>query len=172
MTRPIRISTLVLAILAILAYAAPATAGGWAVTSLDPFDVPVAGQPTTIGFTIRQHGVTPVDLDDVGIRITEPGKADSYFPAVSDGPGRIGHYTASVVFPSEGTFSWLVEQGIFGPQDLGRVSVTPGADRSAGAGAGWQDSAALRYGLPLLAAICLAFVVGQIVRGRGRLIAR
>ena len=65
-------------------------AGGWAIVTVD--DVPeylVAGKPTEIGFTVRQHGATP--LNGLQARIdgrrwlkhtTAPGKAT----------GGAGHY--------------------------------------------------------------------------------
>jgi hypothetical protein len=47
--------------------ASGATAGGWAVTTLDPLPVePTAGSTTMIGWTIRQHGVAPVDFSTWG----------------------------------------------------------------------------------------------------------
>ena len=54
--------------LATLAVAAPAGAGGWAVTTLDPLAAaPVAGQPFDVGFTILQHGRTPVTMPEAAI---------------------------------------------------------------------------------------------------------
>ncbi len=151
---------------------AKVAAGGWAISSLDAFDQPVAGQPTVIGFTILQHGVTPVDLDDVGIRVFEAGTSAAYFPAVADGPQRVGHYTAQVVFPAEGTFTWLVEQGFFGPQDLGQITIGDTSSLRLAARSSSQYPPALRYGLPLLAVLCLVFIVGQRPRQRRELPAR
>jgi len=49
---------------ALLALAAPALAGGWAVITLDSLPKEVrAGQPLHLGFVIRQHGRTPVNTD-------------------------------------------------------------------------------------------------------------
>jgi hypothetical protein len=87
-------------------------AGGWALVTVD--DVPeylVAGKPTEIGFTVRQHGATP--LNGLQARIdgrrwlkhtTAPGKAT----------GGAGHYVASVVVPEPGEWTLTVESG-FGP---------------------------------------------------------
>jgi len=148
----------------------PASAGGWALTSLDPFDQPVAGEPVTVGFTILQHGVTPVDVEDVAIRIASPGQPSQLFTATSDGPNRVGHYTASVVFPAAGTFSWSVEQGWFGSHDLGEITIAAGtAGGSALAGETWQYSSLVRYGLPLVAAMCAAIALREGLRGRRRL---
>ena len=170
MKRRIWLTTCAAAVLLSTLGPAQVSAGGWAITSLDPFEQPVAGQATTIGFTILQHGVTPVDLDDVGIRVFAEGKAGQFFPAVADGPGRVGHYTAHVVFPSVGTFTWLVEQGYFAPQDLGQITITSGVAPPSAASSSPQP-AALRYGLPLIAALCLVVVVAETVRDRRRLAA-
>jgi hypothetical protein len=139
----------------------PAAAGGWAMTALDPYEQPTAGEPTVIGFTILQHGATPADVDDAGIRIV----GGEFFPAIRDG---VGHYTATVVFPTEGTFSWIVEQGWFGPQALGQITIGGSAAPAATTTSSWQYPAALRLGLPLIAALCLVFIVGQSMRERRR----
>src|SRR5688572_22466504 len=51
-----------LALLLALILTIPVFSGGWAVITLDelPTDV-VAGEPLTIGFTVRQHGIRPMD---------------------------------------------------------------------------------------------------------------
>jgi hypothetical protein len=68
-----------------------------------------------------------------------------------------------VTFPAAGSYRWSVEQGWFGPQDLGTVrvgagvtAVDPGADR-------WP--LAWRAALPLLA---VALVVAAAVDRRRR----
>jgi hypothetical protein len=103
--------------------AAPsAGAGGWAVTTLDavPTD-PVAGTPVDIGYTIRQHGVTPVELDGTAIVVhLVDGPAQRF---VGRPDGVVGHYVATVTFPTGGMVRWGVEQGWFAPQDLGTIQV-------------------------------------------------
>jgi hypothetical protein len=171
MKRSVWLTTCAVAGLLSIIGPAHVAAGGWAVTSLDPFEQPVAGQPITIGFTILQHGVTPVDVDGAGIRVFQKGTAGEFFPALHDGDGRVGHYTARLVFPREGTFTWLVEQGFFGPQELGQITInTSSATPAAGTAARWPS--ALRYGLPLVAALCVAVIVGRSGRGRRHLALR
>jgi hypothetical protein len=170
MKQTIWLTTIAVASLLAVIGATPVNAGGWAITSLDPFDQPVSGRATTIGFTILQHGVTPVEVTDVAIRVSLPGEPGEFFPAVHDGVARIGHYTARVVFPSVGTYTWVVEQGWFGPQDLGQIEVAGVAPPPEGEAP--QHPAALRYGLPAVAAMCLAFAVGQGPRDRRRLALR
>jgi hypothetical protein len=155
------------AVVGLLSIIGPAhvAAGGWAMTSLDLFEQPVAGQPITIGFTILQHGVTPVQVDGAGIRVFQKGTTGEFFPAVHDGEGRVGHYTARVVFPRDGTFAWQVEQGWFGPQELGDITITASSTAAVvDTASRWPTP--LRYGLPLVAAFCVAVIVGLSVRDR------
>jgi hypothetical protein len=165
---PMAILSLVVSLFATFAGPAEVSAGGWAVTSLDPIDEPIAGREAVVGFTIRQHGVTPVDLEGVSVRVTRSGEADLVFDAVSDAPDRIGHYTAKVVFPEAATFSWSVEQGWFGPQDLGTIDVSPDGGGSA-AGSSWTQSSILRSGLALVGVLCTVVVIRDATRGRRRL---
>ena len=90
------------------------------VSTLDPMDAPVAGQETEVGFTIRQHGVSPVDVEDVAVAITGPSGAIAVFDARQD--GTTGHYVATVVF-EEGQSTWEIRQGWFAPQPLGVIDV-------------------------------------------------
>ena len=116
--------TLVLAAMLMLALPSAALAGGWAVTTLDSVpDGFEAGQTYAIGYTIRQHGVTPVSVDRTEIRVThsESGKRLSY-RGVPEGP--VGHYVAKVTIPAAGTWTWDVTQGPFEAQPLGTLSVT------------------------------------------------
>ena len=66
----------------VLGFGSAASAGGWAVTTLDEVPVPTSGEAVTVGFTILQHGVTPADLDEgVGIEITGADGTVEVFPA-------------------------------------------------------------------------------------------
>lgn len=136
------------------------------MTTLDPFTVPPAGQETAIGFTIRQHGVTPVDLDDVGITIVSPSGASEFFPAI--GTGATGHYVANIVFREAGTSRWSVAQGWFAPHDLGTIDIVTPAAIAAPTSGGDEAPALVRYGLPILGTALGAFAVIDIVRTRRR----
>src|SRR5687767_11024556 len=122
-----RLVTLAAALL-LVALAAPAAAGGWAVTTLDAVpDRFEAGRAYDIGYTIRQHGVTPVDLASTGIRITS---ADSGKQLTFDGrkDGAVGHYVARVSFPAAGGWTWEALQDWFAPHPLGLLEVVlPGS---------------------------------------------
>jgi hypothetical protein len=105
-----------------LGFGSVASAGGWAISTLDELPNPIAGESIQVGFTIRQHGITPIDMsEDVGITITLAGGNTQYFPAAGD--GTVGHYVARVEFPSRGRYKWSIRQGIFGDQDLGEIDV-------------------------------------------------
>ena len=112
--------TLAVVLLALLA--APALAGGWAVTTVDPLPSSLqAGQTYQVGFTIRQHGVSPFNQASPRVRAH---LGDSYlsFGATRDGDG---HYTARVEFPRDGAWTWVIDQTPFATQELGTLSVQP-----------------------------------------------
>lgn len=116
----VRVSACLLAIVCAMGIGSAASAGGWAISTLDEFPVPIAGEPIDVGFTIRAHGVNPVDMtENVGITVTSVGGAAHYFPAAGD--GTVGHYVAQVEFPSVGRYRWSIRQGWFGDQDLGQI---------------------------------------------------
>jgi hypothetical protein len=112
--------------LALTALATPALAGGWAVTTFD--DMPgqiVSGKEYALGYTIRQHGATPVNVAKTEIVAVAVSGRTLSFPGRSD--GALGHYVASVFFPAGGTYTWQVTQGDFAAQDLGKLSVIAAA---------------------------------------------
>jgi len=126
-----------------------ASAGGWAVTQVDPFDQPAAGEDVEIDFTILQHGQTPVDVDGVVIVVEGADGDITQFPAES--AGTLGRYRATIEFPESGRYQWSVIQGWFGPQDLGALDID---------GTGWSPPAAAWFVGPLgLAAIAGTGVV-------------
>ncbi len=139
--------TLFLAVLALAlgALATPALAGGWAVTTFD--DMPgqfVSGQEYTLGYTIRQHGATPINVDKTEILAVATSGRTLAFPGKSQ--GNVGHYIASVFFPAGGTYTWQVTQGAFAPQDLGKITILAEAgttsDKAAAADKTAADKAA------------------------------
>lgn len=86
----------------------PVFAGGWAVITLDelPTDV-VVGKPFTIGFTVLQHGKTPMtDLEPTVTAKLSKGEQRTFF-AVPE--GKPGHYTATLTFPQDGNWEWSIQ---------------------------------------------------------------
>lgn len=161
---------------AVAVAASSAVAGGWAVTTLDSVPAPGVNEKVEVGFTIRQHGVTPVRPEgDVGIQITSESRVSSYFAAEPNGP--TGHYVATVIFPEAGTFTWLARQGWFEPQPLGTVVVgsghAVGADNSAGGKVSssierYRWPIGLRIGLLVAAVGLLAFSLWDAIGGTRR----
>lgn len=127
-----RAPALLIAVLALSlgVFASPALAGGWAVTSFD--DLPgefVTGKEYLLGYTIRQHGQTPVNVDKTEILAVASSGRTLAFPGKAD--GATGHYVAAVFFPASGTYTWKVTQGIFEAQDLGTLTVLAAAGATA-----------------------------------------
>jgi len=140
--------TILVAVLALSLgiFATPALAGGWAVTTFD--DLPgqfVSGKEYVLGYTIRQHGQTPINVDRTEILALASSGRTLSFPGKSD--GAVGHYLATVFFPAGGTYTWQVTQGAFAPQDLGRITVLAAAGTSTSDKAA-TDKAAADKALP------------------------
>lgn len=96
-----------------------ASAGGWATVVLDRESAAVgldggvvAGAPVTIGFTVLQHGVSPMDGLAPLITATNgaSGERASFRAVAEGGPG---HYVATLTLPSAGVWAWQVDA--FGP---------------------------------------------------------
>ncbi|HEV8516295.1 MAG TPA: hypothetical protein VGQ47_01490 [Candidatus Limnocylindrales bacterium] len=105
-----RAGALALAALALvgLATAAPVAAGGWASATLDGTPPsPNAGQPAEILFTLKQHGITPIDWEQATVvaRHSETGETLRVIAEARGG----GHYAAIVTFPKAGTWTWTLE---------------------------------------------------------------
>ena len=97
-----------LALLSALILTIPVFAGGWAVITLDelPTNV-VAGEPLTIGFTVRQHGIRPMDgLDPT---VTARLSKGEEFVVAAEADDKPGHYTARLTFPQEGKWEWSIQ---------------------------------------------------------------
>ena len=97
-----------LALLLALVFVFPAFAGGWAVITLDelPTNV-VAGKPLTIGFTVLQHGKTPVT--NIDPTVTAKLSLDEKLVVYAEPEGKPGHYVATLTFPKEGNWEWSIQ---------------------------------------------------------------
>lgn len=88
-------------------FAVPAYAGGWAVISLDSLPTGVtAGEPFTVGFTVLQHGITPLDGLTPYITASLSGEQVSVSAESDKTPG---HYTATLTLPTAGEWSWSIQ---------------------------------------------------------------
>lgn len=86
----------------------PVFAGGWAVITLDelPTNV-VAGEPLTIGFTVRQHGITP--MAGITPTITAHLSKEEQLSVFAKADDKVGHYTATLTFPKDGEWQWSIQ---------------------------------------------------------------
>jgi hypothetical protein len=101
--------------------AVPALAGGWAVTTLDALSENMqAGETYSVGYTIRQHGERPFPGATPTIRIMR-GDQMLVFKGMPD--GQPGHYVSKVQFPSDGEWTWVVDQTPFATQQLGAITI-------------------------------------------------
>jgi hypothetical protein len=139
--------------------ASAAVRGGWATSTLDEAPQAEPGATDEIGFTILQHGRTPVNVDDVAVVI-----GDQEWPAVEK--GEVGHYVAEVTFPVEGEYAWAIRQGWFGDYDLGTLKVGD-VDAVAGASSGswWSD---MPWALRVLLVLPIVASAGLYVLDRSR----
>ncbi len=166
------------ATLALALLPAAANAGGFATVGLSSLpEGTAAGSPWDVRLTILQHGRTPLDDVQPAVRITGPGGGETKTFAARP-TGRPGEYRASVVFPSAGTWMYVVDDGFsqthtFAPvriaaasaEDVPAAAARPDPARAASGDGGGPD-----LGLALgaaLAAGLLAAAVMLLVRRRG-----
>jgi hypothetical protein len=125
----VRRMLLALPIVALLALAPSAFAGGWATVGLSSTPAGTEpGKPWNVNMTILQHGRTP--LDDLSPTITiRNGDATKTFNA--EPTGKPGVYRASVVFPSAGKWNYEVNDGFITGQPHTYPAVEIGAPASA-----------------------------------------
>jgi hypothetical protein len=157
--------SMAMALIVVVLAAGPVSAGGWAVTTLDSIPAAAANQKVEVGFTIRQHGVTPVNPDgDVGIVFRSSSGQERFFAAEAVGP--VGHYVAEVTFPDPGAWTWAVRQGWFADQALGTLEL---ASRRAVAPSGdYRWPGWIRVGLPTLAVLFGAAAMFEFTSQRRR----
>jgi len=114
-----------LAVSAALVLAAPAAAGGWASAGLGPPDSGIgAGDTWNAEVTILQHGVTPLVGVSPVVKISKGGETHD-FPAAPT--GKDGVYLAKVKFPSEGSWTYQVDDGFSQTHSFAAVQVGPGS---------------------------------------------
>lgn len=112
-----------LALLFAFLFVFPASGGGWAVITLDQLPTGViAGEPLTIGFTVLQHGRTP--LSDLEPTVTANLQKDQEFVVHAEPDSEPGHYTATLTFPKEGEWRWSI-QAFTMDQPMPALSVAP-----------------------------------------------
>jgi len=93
--------------------AATAFAGGWANAVMDtpPNDPAGPNVPVSLGFTLLQHGETPVDWGVAQIVLTND-QTGQQIVANATPSGPIGHWTADLTLPAEGSWSYTVRHDL------------------------------------------------------------
>jgi len=100
--------SIALAIVLSLVFVLPVLAGGWAVITLDELPTGiVAGEPFTVGFTVLQHGKTP--MTGLEPTITANLYKETEFVVDAEPEGKPGHYTTTLTFPKEGEWRWSIQ---------------------------------------------------------------
>jgi mono/diheme cytochrome c family protein len=86
-------------------------AGGWAVITVE--DLPehfIAGQPTTLKFSVRQHGQRLLGGLNAGVSAASRSKVVE----AAAKPGQPGYYSATLTLPAAGEWTVTIHSG-FGP---------------------------------------------------------
>ena len=104
-----RIAAVLAASAIFLVLAVPVLAGGWAdiVADAQTGKPPVEGQPTEVGFTVLQHGVTPAPWETATVHFTDSATGES-FDVTATNDRDDGHFVAKATLPHAGYWSWQV----------------------------------------------------------------
>jgi hypothetical protein len=147
-----------------LVIAAPASAGGWTNVTLDslPADIQV-GQNRSLGFMVRQHGITPISNVTPTLRARNAATGER-LSAVARQEGPVGHFVVDVTFPSAGDWRWSVTPAPFPEVDLGGVNILPAGaaapQQTAGSGFSFGTLAAARPTLRWAGFLALLLALG------------
>jgi hypothetical protein len=161
------------ALAATLLLAGTALAGGWANAVMDdpPPDPPSAGEPMTIGFTLLQHGVTPV-TDPAPIITVRNAATGERLSVTATQEGADGHWIAVITFPSEGTWRYEVTHDLivgmngFNPVTVGAAAHAAPATAATSATA---TQPLIAVALTLLVTLGVASALILTIRRRGGL---
>jgi hypothetical protein len=159
------------AVAAALAAPSGAAAGGFSTVGVDPLPDGIgAGRTWQVQLTILQHGLTPLTNVKPQVIVTRGSERRVFAAAATKWPGV---YRAQVVFPSVGTWRYVVDDGFtmthtFPPVRVrahggGKTSVAaPAGGASSGPGATARPSGAADGNGPNIAlALAVAAVAGS-----------
>jgi hypothetical protein len=125
------IFALAVVVVAMLALAAPAFGGGWAVVTLDELPTEVrAGEQLHLGFMVRQHGQTPTNDVTPYLSATKEG-ATGDVRVTAKQEGVTGHFVVDVTFPSDGVWRWQIVPAPFEGTKFAPLTVLPAAAQAA-----------------------------------------
>jgi len=151
-----------------LTLAATVLAGGWANAVMDtPPDDPGPNQPVTLGFTLLQHGETPVDWGVAQVVATSAETGQEVI-ATATPDGATGHWSADVTLPVAGSWTYEVRHDLeittidAQPISVGDEAAASGAATSVGL------SPALLTAGGFLALVGVALVSGVLLVTRSR----
>ncbi len=151
----------VIAVLAVLVLSAvaivPALGGGWAVVSLDALPANVhAGEAFAVGFTVLQHGRTPLaGLDPKPIvEAVLAGTAQVVRVQASD-EGAPGHYMAELTLPVDGNWEWTIDAFAGMAHPMPTLVVSRAVERAATA----QPQAGAWAAAGVLALVCVGLAL-------------
>jgi hypothetical protein len=102
-----------------------ARAGGWANVTLDSLPTDVrAGQALSIGFMVRQHGITPVSkIGDLTLKpylLAVHAASKTEIRADARQSGEVGHFVVEVTFPKDGAWTFKIVPAPFpDPVEIG-----------------------------------------------------
>jgi hypothetical protein len=155
---------------ATLLLAGTALAGGWANAIMDdpPPDPPSAGEPMTIGFTLLQHGVTPVNDPAPTVTLRNAATGEELTVTATQ-EGASGHWVATITFPSDGIWRYEVTHDLivgmhgFNPVTIGAVAPAAPATAASTSAAATQPLISV-----LLALLLATLAVGAFVLSRRR----
>ena len=108
MKRKRKLTVVLMMLMLLLVPATAALAGGWAVITLDALPGQIrAGETLRLGFTVRQHGVRP--LNDVTPMLSAVNRdTGETVTATAEQVGAIGHFEVAVRFPDAGVWEWQI----------------------------------------------------------------
>ena len=130
MARGIGLTAPLMALLLLATGTAVAGGGGWSTVHPDPRLEPRVGEETLIGFTVLQHGRTPLGGLQPRVKLAHAASG-ARAEVLAHEAGPRGHYLARVVFPREGEWAWSVE-AFEGDHPLPTLNVSPAATGASG----------------------------------------
>jgi len=138
----------------------PGFAGGWAVVTLDSLpEGVVPGVDFTIGFTVRQHGVTLLsDLNPAPVVTAKHTESDEVVRSIAAPEGGPGHYAAQLSLPSSGEWYWGILA--FGPEAQSMPPLVVSAARASAA----SEPASMPTALAVMAAGLAVLGIGLAFR--------
>jgi hypothetical protein len=144
-------------VVATLAVAGTANAGGWATVQLAGLpEGTKAGQTWDAKFTVLRHGRTPTSGAQPKVLIRNGSGTIKEFTAKPT--GRTGEYEAKVVFPTAGKWTFRINDGLAATNyGMSQVHGYPAVQVSPGGGGG--DGTFFPLG-PSLAGIALVVLLG------------